>query len=72
MKLRTKLFEELEVKLSLVYQKICVLLKEIWQGLKAHTAFFLSTAVLPTSFKHFHIKEDLTERSFEARFIISR
>ena len=45
MKSRTKLSEKLEEIYSYVYQEIRVLSMDIWQRLKVHTAFFLSTAV---------------------------
>ena len=46
MKLLTKSSEKLEGKYSQVYQEIRVLSETIWQRLKAHTAFFRSTAAL--------------------------
>ena len=59
MKLRTKLFENLEEKYSYVYQEIRVLSKEIWRHLKVHTAFFLSTAVQMVCTKSKTLKKDL-------------
>ena len=45
MTLRTKLSEKLEEIFLQVFPKIRHLLKEIWQRLKVHATFFLSTAV---------------------------
>ena len=46
MKLRTKLSEKLEAKCGKIFPRIRDLPKEMWQRLRVHTAFFLSTAVL--------------------------
>ena len=43
MKLRTKSYEKLEQKYSCIRQEIRVLSKDIWQRLRVHTVFFLST-----------------------------
>ena len=46
-RLRTKFSEKSEEKYLQILPKILELLREIWQRLKVHTAFFLSTAALP-------------------------